>query len=795
MPAQPNQVIGSLSEQSTPPDVTNVPMCGPQPLLDVQLEGHLVTALVDTGSQVSTITSTFYNEHLKDKAPAISTPECFTVYGITGHAATFEGCALIDVTVADQVLPTPFLIVPPTKFGERHPALLGTNVLSRLTEATSDSVVRQAIRCINKQRAHLSRTNGVYSHIYTSKRTVVPKQSAATVSTTTRFSIEVPHTVAYLHQVVSAAIPQQLQVTPGVVSISPTLRNIDIEVCNPTQHDIILKPGVKVAELLQATVEPPTPSSRIDELEKELGFDELASRLTTSQLADARSFVKRWAHMFSSHDLDIGRTSVVKHRIDLLDDQPFKDRSRRIPPAMFEEVRQHLQTLLDNDVIRESTSPWSSNMVLVRKKDGRLRLCVDYRRLNSQSKLDSYNILSIDEILDTLGGNRWFSSLDLCSGYHQVEIEEEHKERTAFQAGPLGFYEYNRMPFGLTNSPATFQRLMDRVLGDLYNRGCISFLDDCLAYSIQWQTHLSILEECMTRLQKANLKLRGKKCELFRNQLLYLGHRLSEEGIQVDDAKLEPVKSWPTPSNVKQLQQFLGFVGFYRKFIQDFAKIAQPLFHLLGGRPSKANKAKPSKPTPEWDWGATQNAAFHKLKQALLTPPILAYPDFKKPFLLRTDASKQGLGAVLYQEQDGKDRVISYASRSLKPAELNYSGHKLEFTALRWAITVKFKSYLYGHHFTVTTDNNPLTYVLSTAKLDATGHRWLTELQDFHFDIKYKPGRSNQDADILSRIEHHIPADSIKALGKASDGFAESLGIEEDQAQVLPEDPTLHQLE
>ena len=329
-----------------------------------------------------------------------------------------------------------------------------------------------------------------------------------------------------------------------------------------------------------------------------------------------------------------------------------------------------------------------------------------------------------------------------------MELKEEDKHKTAFHVGNLGFYECNRMPFGLCNAPATFQRLMERAMGDLNLRDCLIYLDDIIIFSDTFESHLSRLEAVFQRLHEYNLKLKASKCEFFRTQVTYLGHVVSEDGIKTDPEKLKVLEDWPIPKSVKDVRKFLGFAGYYRRFVKGFARIVRPLNDLLVGNSTK----KPSRRRTPFEWGETQQRAFETIIEKLSNPPVLAYADYRKPFKLHTDASSSGLGAVLYQHHDGIDRVIAYASRSLKPSERNYPAHKLEFLALKWAITDKFHDYLYGATFEVVTDNNPLTYVLTTAKLDATGHRWVAALSNYNFSLTYRSGKLNQDADGLSRL-------------------------------------------
>ena len=279
---------------------------------------------------------------------------------------------------------------------------------------------------------------------------------------------------------------------------------------------------------------------------------------------EAKEMLKRNAKVFSKDDMDMGRTNLVKHHIKLTDPVPFKEAYRRIPPQMYDEVKTHLQEMLDLGAIRPSNSPWASAIVLVRKKDGRLRFCIDLRKLNNRTVKDAYSLPRIESILDSLGGAQIFSTLDLKAGYWQVEMAEECKAYTAFTCGPLGFYECDTMPFGAINAPATFQRLMHDCLGELNMNWCIVYLDDIIIFSDTKEEHLKRLEAVFQKLCAAGLKLKPSKCFFFREEIEYLGHVVSGKGISTNPKKVEAVSKWPIPKTVYDVRSFLGFVGYYR---------------------------------------------------------------------------------------------------------------------------------------------------------------------------------------------------------------------------------------
>ena len=515
----------------------------------------------------------------------------------------------------------------------------------------------------------------------------------------------------------------------------------------------------------------------------------------------AKSLLCEYSDIFSKHDLDLGRTNLAKHDIQLVDYKPFKQAYRRIPPHLYEQVRAHLKEMLQLGAIRPSHSPWSSAIVLVQKKDGTLRFCIDLRELNNRTIRDNYSLPRIEHHLEQLIGATWFTTLDLKSGYWQVELTEESKPLTAFTVGPLGYYECVTMPFGANNAPATFQRLMENCLGDLNLKWCVVYLDDIIIFSKSPQEQLERLRAVFDKLRNAGLKLKPSKCNFFKKEIRYLGHIVSEAGIATDPAKIEKVVNWPVPINVNDVRSFLGFVGYYRKYIKGFSQTAKPLTDLLKGLESTSKRRSKYLKV---NWGLQEQQAFDKLKQACVTAPVLSYADFSEPFILHTDSSLDGLGAVLYQNNpEGQLKVIAYASRGLSKPEKNYPAHKLEFLALKWAVTDKFKEYLYGAPFEVYTDNNPLTYVLTSAKLDATSQRWVAALASYNFEIFYRSGKHNIDADSLSRIKWpestndilanrqmciHINKQTIDAICqgvKIPYGFSEILCL---QSTVIPKE-------
>ncbi len=474
----------------------------------------------------------------------------------------------------------------------------------------------------------------------------------------------------------------------------------------------------------------------------------------------AKALLMKYHSLFAKTDLDVGCTNLITHEIPLLDETPVRQPYRRIPPSQYEVVRAHIKQLLDSQIIRESSSPYSSPIVLVQKKDGGLRMCVDYRQLNSKTRKDAFPLPRIEKSLDGLAGAKWFSTLDLASGYSQVEVAEKDRAKTAF-CTPFGLFEFNRMPFGLCNAPSTFQRLMERMFGDCRYQSVLLYLDDLIVFSSSVQQHLKRLEEVFSRLQKQRLKIKMSKCHFFQTQVKYLGHVVSTEGVSTDPDKVAAVRDWRTPSNLAELRSFHGFSSYYRRFIAGFAQMAAPLHQVVAQLNVAGKRGKtPRKPLGSY-WNEECGDYFLQLKQALISAPVLAYADFQKSFVLEIDASHSGLGAVLSQEHEGKLRPVAFASRGLRPSEKNmqnYSSMKLEFLALKWAVSEKFREYLLGTSCIVYTDNNSLRY-LDTAKLGAVEQRWAAQLAAFDLTLKYRPGSRNGNADALSRqyMEPQLP--------------------------------------
>lgn len=466
-------------------------------------------------------------------------------------------------------------------------------------------------------------------------------------------------------------------------------------------------------------------------------------------------------------------TNKVKHEIKTKDEIPVYTRSYRYPYVHKEEIQKQINAMLDQQIIRPSYSPWSSPIWVVPKKADaanvqKWRLVVDYRKLNDKTIDDRYPLPNISEILDKIGKSMYFTTIDLASGFHQLEVHENDIPKTAFTV-EHGHYEFTRMPFGLKNAPATFQRVMDEVLKDLQNKVCLVYMDDIIIYSTSLDEHMINLKKVLDALRGANLKIQLDKSEFLQKEVSFLGHIVTREGIKPNPDKIKAVQNYPIPKSQKEIKQFLGLLGYYRKFIKDFARLTKPLTIKLK-KDERINITEDS-----------YRNCFETCKQMLLSDPILQYPDFTKPFLLTTDASNFALGAVLSQIINGQEHPLCYASRTLNEHEINYSTIEKELLAIVWG-TKYFRPYLYGRKFKIITDHKPLNWLMSLKEPNSKLVRWRLRLEEYDYSIEFKPGKTNNNADALSRIPVEI---NINDSSSSSTG-ATAHSADSDHTDLIP---------
>lgn len=454
--------------------------------------------------------------------------------------------------------------------------------------------------------------------------------------------------------------------------------------------------------------------------------------------------LKKYKKLIYTEGDQLTNTDTVVHEINTTTDQQINSKLYRYPPKHDLEVRRQMEEMEKQGIIRKSKSRYSSPIIVIPKKIDnsgiqKYRIVVDYRRLNQITIDDKYPIPNIDSILDKLGKSQYFSTLDLAKGYHQILVAEKDIEKTAFVT-PVGLYEYVRMPFGLKNAPATFQRLMNEILRDYINKICVVYLDDILIFSTTLEEHMQSLEKVFKKLQENNLKIQADKCSFMKRDTEFLGHILTKEGIKPNPNKIKEIENLKLPKTEKKLKGFLGMTGYYRKFIRDYAKIAYPMIRYLK-KDENININDPQ-----------YISAFENLKALITTHPILKYPEYDKPFVVTTDASNYAIGAVLSQN----GHPICFVSRTLNKHEQKYSVTDKEFLAIVYSVNY-FRPYLYGNHFKIITDHIPIKYLNSKYKgkeFSQRNQRWLLKLQEYNFEIEYLKGKENKVADFLSRLEN-----------------------------------------
>ena len=526
---------------------------------------------------------------------------------------------------------------------------------------------------------------------------------------------------------------------------------VPIGVINLTRAPITIAAGTNMALLYRVTEEEEQPKGlnaavmvdkKSNNSECMTAINEAAKAVTETHGKNVgqqfHTLLAQHQSLFSTNYHQLGAARDTYHVIDTGDALPIKQPPRRMPYQAIPELQTQVQQLLDAKIIRPSKSDWSSPIVFVRKKDGTWRLCIDYRRLNTVTRKDSFPLPDIRDLFDSLQGNCIFSTLDLFAGYYQIPVHPDSVAKTAFVT-PTGLFEFLRMPFGVCNGPPTFQRMILTAFANMIGTKCLCYIDDIIVLGKSVTDHLENLKQVFHRLEKHNLRVKLVKCSFLQPSVAFLGHVISAQGLRTDPAKTAAVRTMPAPTDVNGVQQVLGLLNYYRTFIPDFAHIARPLTMLL-------EKDRP------FEWSADCKAAFQLLKDRLCASPVLAFPRFDRSFILDTDASGFAISGVLSQcDDENKEHPVSYYSRTLSRPERNYSTTRRELLAVLDSLQ-HFRIYLVGHHFLLRTDHASIKWL--TNFKDATGQnaRWQERLAEFEYEIQHRPGRFHSNADTLSRL-------------------------------------------
>ena len=694
-----------------------------------EIGGIAVNCLIDTGASLSTIHPALYNRMTEkpllsqsDVRLRMADGSLVPVCGEASFSVQIKGVSYTQ-TMAVAEIETPVVLgydfmcehhcqinVPK---GEVH---LNGNLIKCVYESTLPSIFR----------------------IQVAENVIVPQATEMIIPA--RIEGCTPHITKGIIEAEGQAFKNGLLVAKTV--IDPCLDFVPLRVLNVSGKEQVLYANTHIATCHPVSSMREITQERGSEVNENLpeylrpAWENAQENLTSDQSEQVKTLLMKHKDVFAKNKTDLGRTDIVKHKINTGTAAPVKQHPRRLPLSKKELVREEISKMLKQGIIEPSQSPWSSPVVLVQKKDGSTRFCVDYRKLNNLTLKDSYPLPRIDESLDALRGSKWFSTLDLQSGYFQVEMDPADAEKTAFTT-ICGLFQFKVMSFGLCNAPATFERMMEIILSGLHWETCLLYIDDVIIFADSFEQHMERLSEVLSKLQTAGLKLSPQKCQLFKKEVCFLCHVVSEHGISTDPTKIRAVEQWSAPTDVHQVRSFLGLCSYYRRFVEGFATIAKPLHKLT------------EKKTP-FKWTDECKASFMKLKQALCSSPVLCYPTIRQNFVLDTDASGVGIGSVLSQVEDGKERVVAYYSRALNKAERNYCITRKELLAVE---AVKhFHHYIYGVETVVRTDHGALTWLMSFKNIEGQMARWLETLGAYDLKIKHRAGRKHMNADSLSRL-------------------------------------------
>lgn len=732
-------------------------------------------ALLDTGADISLITEKTFKCIDKKLCSPIIYDSHLKLASVTGESLEVLGRSRIQFQFGKRKISFEFVVVK--RLGKS--IILGSDFLTCFDVKWD---FRQRTVAIGKEVVTLKdkRSDPSVALVRSAENIIVPPSQSIILPCTVSKQTKGEHIISPLDNSLFFRDQPGLLATETLVTIKRN-RNTALLVKNETNKAFSLKRNqiLAIAEPFENNVNLETveASKQITKNKQTHDADDTqveavsmssipTEHIPASHRGQFKQVIEENLDIFAETDLELGRTNKVKMAIDTGDHPPIKQRPYKIAFSQRPQVDKALDDMLEADIIRPSESPWSSPLVIIPKKDGTKRMCVDYRKLNNVTRKNSYPLPDISEMLSSFRNAKVFSTIDLKSGYWQVEMEEKDKEKTALVCH-RGLFEFNVLPFGLTGAPPLFQRLTNDIFreepskrGDTrtdgpLNKFVLVYLDDIIVYSANLDEHLQHLKIVFDRLRKANLKMKPSKCKFVVPQVEFLGHIISEQGIKPNADKIRVICDLKVPTTVRGVRSFLGMASYYRKFIHHFSEIASPLIHL-------------TRKHARFRWNEDCDKAFVELKSKLCQAPVLAHPDLSKPYKLYTDASLSAIGAILTQEFPEGERVIQYISKQLSEGQRKWAAIEREAYAIVYAVN-KLRPYLLGRPFTVFTDHKPLRSLFTSEMKNARIQRWAIILSEYGCDIEYKTGKSNVSADMLSRIAGSSPTDDEVLVLDSSD--------------------------